>query len=52
MLLTVVFASILFFGGMAGTLTSYRIRLALGVIALLLFTATLLALLALPVCRG
>ncbi len=48
-LLTLMFASVLFFGGIGGTFAVKRIRIALASIALLLFAATTGMLLRLPV---
>jgi len=50
--LTLMFASVLFFGGITGTFTSRRVRIGLGVIALSLFMVTLTFLLRLPVAMG
>ena len=51
-LLTVLFASVLFFGGMAGTFTSARIELIFGAIAVVLFLAVLGYTLTMPRCRN
>ena len=50
--LTLMFASVLFFGGITGTFTVRRVRVGLGGIALLLFLFTLTMLIQLPVCVG
>jgi hypothetical protein len=50
-LLTVLFASVLFFAGIAGTLDIRRLRIILGIIALTLFLATIVALSTMPICR-
>lgn len=50
-LLTVLFASVLFFGGIAGTLDSHRLRVIILVIALTLFLATLAVLGTMPICK-
>lgn len=50
-LLTVAFASVLFFGGIGGSVQSRRLRISFFVIALVLFSVTMLALAAMPVCR-
>jgi hypothetical protein len=50
-LLTVLFASVLFFGGIAGTLDSRRLRVSILSIALALFIVTLAFLGTMPVCR-
>ena len=50
-LLTVAFTSVLFFGGIAGSFRSRRVRIAFFVIALLLFVATVAALGTMPVCK-
>lgn len=51
-LLTLMFASVLFFGGIGGTFSDRRIRTGLASVALLLFAVTLLLLAALPTYRG
>lgn len=51
-LLTLMFASVLFFGGIGGTFTNRRIRTVLAGIAVLLFTVTASLLLRLPVITG
>jgi len=50
-LLTVLFASVLFFGGIAGTLDSRRLRVSILSIALALFVVTVAYLAAMPICR-
>jgi uncharacterized membrane protein YtjA (UPF0391 family) len=50
-LLTVLFASVLFFGGIGGTFQSRRLRNIVFAIALVLFTVTLIALATLPICK-
>lgn len=50
-LLTVLFASVLFFGGIAGTLDSRRLRVAIVLVALMLFVITLAYLGTMPVCK-
>lgn len=50
-LLTVLFASVLFFGGIAGTLESRRVRVGVLGVALALFVLTLLFLTTMPICR-
>ncbi len=51
-LLTLMFAPVLFFGGIRGTLASQRIRVMLAVTSLLLYLATLALMLTLPVAHG
>jgi hypothetical protein len=51
-LLTVLFASVLFFGGIGGTFESVPLRLAVLGLALVLLTATLVAMLLMPVTAG
>jgi len=51
-LLTLSFASVLFFGGIAGTLTARRVRVGLAIVALLLLIVTAAFLVGLPVCKG
>ncbi len=51
-LMTLLCASVLFFGGITGTISSRRIRLTLGVAAILLFSVTLVVLATLPVATG
>ena len=50
-LLTVLFASVLFFGGIGGTFQSDRLRTTVFIIAVVLFLVTLIALGTLPICR-
>ena len=50
-LLTVLFASVLFFGGIGGTLQSRRLRLSVFAIALVLFLVTVSVLATMPICR-
>lgn len=50
-LLTVLFASVLFFGGIAGTLESRRLRVVILGIALVLFLVTIVWLAGMPVCN-
>ena len=50
-LLTVLFASVLFFGGIGGTFQSQRLRSIVFIVALVLFVATLIVLGTLPICR-
>ncbi len=50
-LLTVLFASVLFFGGIAGTLDSRRLRVGILAIALTLFVVIAAFLGTMPVCR-
>ena len=47
---TVLFASVLFFGGICGTFDSYRLRVATLGISLALLSFTLIALATMPVC--
>jgi hypothetical protein len=49
-LLTVLFASVLFFGGIAGTLDSRRLRVSIMILALALFVITLTFLASMPIC--
>lgn len=49
-LLTLVFASVLFFGGITGTFKSRRLRLGLAGIASVLFLGTVIRLTTMPVC--
>ncbi len=51
-LLTLMFASVLFFGGITGTFTARRVRIGLAWIALALFIITTTMLIGLPVCKG
>jgi hypothetical protein len=50
-LLTVIFASVLFFGGIARAFDSRRLRIALAALAVLLFPGTLVALTTMPICH-
>jgi hypothetical protein len=50
-LLTVLFASVLFFGGIAGTIESHRLRVSILAMALTFFVATLAVLATMPICR-
>jgi hypothetical protein len=50
-LLTVVFASVLFFGGIGGTFQSERLKLVAFGLTVVLFVSTSIALVALPLCR-
>lgn len=50
-LLTVLFASVLFFGGIAGTLESRRLRIIILAIALVLFVITVAFLGIMPICQ-
>ncbi len=50
-LLTVLFASVLFFGGIAGTLDSRRLRRIIVLFALALFAVTLVFLGTMPICK-
>lgn len=50
-LLTVLFASVLFFGGIAGTIDLRRIRIAIVAVALALFLVTITFLATMPICR-
>jgi hypothetical protein len=50
-LLTVAFTSVLFFGGIAGSFHSRRLRIVFFVIALMLFLATVAILGTMPICR-
>jgi len=51
-LLTLMFASVLFFGGITGTFSSRRVRNGLGCVALVVFIITITFLIGLPVCNG
>ena len=51
LLLTVIFASVLFFGGIASTFQSQRLQLVMSMMALSLFAGTVVALAMMPVCR-
>lgn len=50
-LLTVLFASVLFFGGIAGTLDSHRVRVAVLAFAIVFFVVTLAVLTSMPLCK-
>jgi hypothetical protein len=50
-LLTVIFASVLFFGGIARAFDSRHLRLVLAALAVLLFLGTLVALTTMPICH-
>jgi hypothetical protein len=50
-LLTVIFASVLFFGGIARAFDSRRLRIILAALAVLLFLGTLVALTTMPICH-
>lgn len=50
-LLTVLFAMVLFFGGIAGTVESRRLRITILTIALVVFGVTVVALGTMPICR-
>jgi hypothetical protein len=50
-LLTVMFASVLFFGGITGTIDSPWLRKALGILALAFFVGTVIFLATMPICR-
>ncbi len=50
-LLTVIFASVLFFGGIARAFDSRPLRTALAALAVLLFLGTLVALTTMPICH-
>jgi hypothetical protein len=50
-LLTVLFASVLFFGGIASSLDSRRVRIAVVLIALVFFVVTVSYLGTMPICR-
>lgn len=49
-LLTVLFASVLFFGGICGTFDSYRLRVSTLGMSITLLSVTLIALATMPVC--
>jgi hypothetical protein len=51
-LMTLAFASVLFFGGITGTFSNRRIRTGLGCLALVLFLAAVATLLGLRVAPG
>jgi len=50
-LLTVLFASVLFFGGIGSTFDSRRLRVGMLSVALVLFGITVIAIATLPICR-
>lgn len=50
-LLTVVFASVLFFGGIARAFDSRAVRSVLAILAVTMFLGTLVALATMPICR-
>jgi len=50
-LLTVLFASVLFFGGIAGTISTRRLQISIMTIALLLFVVTVVFLGTMPICN-
>jgi hypothetical protein len=50
-LLTVMFASVLFFGGITGTIDIPWLRKTLGILALVFFVGTMIFLAAMPICR-
>jgi hypothetical protein len=50
-LLTVVFASVLFFGGIARAFDSRPLRMVLAALAVLLFLGTVVALTTMPICH-
>ena len=50
-LLTVIFASVLFFGGIARAFDSRPLRVVLASMAVVLFTGTLIVLTTMPVCH-
>jgi hypothetical protein len=50
-LLTVLFASVLFFGGIASTIESHRLRVIILALALTFFVVTLAVLATMPICR-
>jgi hypothetical protein len=50
-LLTVMFASVLFFAGIAGTIDLPWLRKTLGILALAFFMGTLIFLATMPICR-
>lgn len=51
-LLTLIFASVLFFGGITGTFQSRRLRIGLAGVACALFLTTVAKLATMPVCSG
>lgn len=50
-LLTVLFAMVLFFGGIAGTIESRRLRIIILSVALLVFAVTIVFLATMPICQ-
>jgi hypothetical protein len=50
-LLTVLFASVLFFGGIARAFDSRAVRMVLAAVAVMLFMGTLMGLISMPVCH-
>ena len=50
-LLTTMFATVLFFAGIAGTVNAHRLRITILVIALTLFVVTLVILGTMPICH-
>ncbi len=50
-LLTVLFASVLFFAGTSGTFNGRRVRYAMFVLSLVFFTLTLCAIATMPICK-
>ena len=50
-LLTVIFASVLFFGGIARAFDSRRLRFVLAALAVLIFLGTVVALTSMPICH-
>ena len=50
-LLTVLFATVLFFGGISGTFRSRRLQLTAFAIAVLLFVVTVVGLGTMPICN-
>jgi hypothetical protein len=51
-MLTLMFASVLFFGGITGTFTARGVRTGLACVALAVFVITISLLIGLPVCKG
>ena len=51
LLLTVIFASVMFFGGIVGTFDSQRLQIVMSMMALSLFGGTIIALALMPICR-
>lgn len=51
-LLTVLFASVLFFGGVSGTFGTPRLRISALGISIVLLTQTMFALATMPICRN